>query len=162
MAKHLFSKLLLLIIALFIALLAAEGLARLLSNVTKVYYPVAWTSPDIFIESDEGFSLIPNRRVKHHSLHNNYNVEYTTNSQGLRSEYDYQINKPAGTKRVFLLGDSLVFGIGVNDREALAPALESKLNALPAADTQYEVLNLGVTGYTFDNYYLRLKRYLEL
>jgi len=161
MAKNLVSKLFLLLIALVIALLGAEGLSRLFSNVTKVYFPATWTSPDIFIESKAGFSLLPSRKAMHYGLHNNYTVEYTSNSQGIRSEYDYQMVKPADTKRIFLLGDSLAFGIGVNDHEALAPALEDKLNAADLEGIDYEVLNLGVTGYTFDNYYMRLKRYLE-
>ncbi len=145
----------------FISLLIAEGIFRLLRNVTRVYYPATWSSPAIFVESEEGYSLLPNQKAKHYSLYGDYVVDYTTNSQGIRSKREYLKDKPKNTKRIFILGDSLIFGVGVNDNETLASVLEEKLNRQLQEGNHYEVLNLGVTGYTFDNSYVRLKRYLE-
>lgn len=150
-----------LIFSFFISLLIAEGIFRLFSNVTGVYYPATWSSPAIFVESEEGYSLLPNQKAKHYSLYGDYIVDYTTNSQGIRSRREYLKDKPKDTKRIFILGDSLIFGVGVNDNETLASVLEEKLNRQLQEGNHYEVLNLGVTGYTFDNSYVRLKRYLE-
>lgn len=162
MIRKLFLKLFVLTFSFFISLLIAEGIFRLLSNVTRVYYPATWTSPAIFVESEEGYSLLPNQKAKHYSLCGDYIVDYTTNSQGIRSKREYLKDKPKNTKRIFILGDSLAFGIGVNDDETLASVLEEKLNEQSQENIHYEGINLGVTGYTFDSSYVRMKRYFEL
>ncbi len=131
-------------------------------NLTKVYYPADYTSPPIFTESEEGYSLLPDQKEKHYSLYKDYIVYYTINSQGIRSIREYAIDKSKSTKRIFVLGDSLAFGIGVNDNETLPSRLEQKLNNSLNTNTYYEVLNLGVTGYTFDNSYVRFKKYISL
>jgi len=149
----------LLLCSLIIALLLSEICFRLLRGVTGVYYPVAWSSPAIFVETNEGYALLNNRRAEHYGLHGEYIAEYGVNSQGIRSATEYDLNKPTGVKRIFVSGDSLVFGIGVDDNQMMSQVLESKLNRREA-EAAYEVFNLGVTGYTFDNSYLRLIKYL--
>jgi len=67
----------------------------------------------------------------------------TTNAEGLRGTREYAPAKPAGTRRVVLLGDSFVFGFGVEDGETFAARLE-------AADPHLEALNFGVPGYGVD------------
>lgn len=64
------------------------------------------------------------------------------NAQGLRANREYAIPKPAGTRRALLLGDSFVFGSGVELEQTFGAHLEQALGA------GWEVLNMGVPGYT--------------
>ena len=68
----------------------------------------------------------------------------TLNSHGLRGrEIPYE--KPAGEKRVLLLGDSVTFGWGVGDGETFADAMGPLLAS--ATGRAWEVINAGVNGY---------------
>jgi lysophospholipase L1-like esterase len=69
-------------------------------------------------------------------------VEYTHNSKGLRDE-EYPYQKPEGTYRVLVLGDSFAYGDGVQRSEAFPEILESLLKE----HDSFEVINTGVTGY---------------
>jgi len=52
---------------------------------------------------------IPNARYWNHTPE--VDVEYRINGQGLRADRDYPLQKPAGTCRVAVFGDSFFFGI---------------------------------------------------
>jgi len=69
-------------------------------------------------------------------------VEYTHNSKGLRDE-EYPYQKPEGTYRILVLGDSFTYGDGVQRSEAFPEILESLLKK----HGSFEVINTGVTGY---------------
>ena len=69
-------------------------------------------------------------------------VEYTHNSKGLRDE-EYPYQKPEGTYRILVLGDSFAYGDGVQRSEAFPEILESLLKK----HGSFEVINTGVTGY---------------
>ncbi|HYC22047.1 MAG TPA: SGNH/GDSL hydrolase family protein [Candidatus Bathyarchaeia archaeon] len=72
-------------------------------------------------------------------------VLYRINADGFRDRR-YAIPKPPGTFRIVVLGDSIAFGYGVEERDAFPKVLESRLSELaPAAHV--EVVNLGVSGY---------------
>jgi len=72
------------------------------------------------------------------------------NSKGLRDkEYDYY--KPEGTKRIIVLGDSFAWGYGVEVRERFTEILKDKL------PSNYEVINMGVSGYGTDQELLALE-----
>lgn len=73
------------------------------------------------------------------------------NSLGLRGR-DIAIHKSAGVRRILVLGDSYVFGVGVNEESVFSSRLEALLNA--GAPGRYEVVNLGVSGYSTDQEYL--------
>ncbi len=70
-----------------------------------------------------------------------------TNAAGFRGTREYAIEKPKGTIRIAVLGDSFVFGFGVQDSESFPALLESQ-------NKTREVLNLGVPGYGIDQIYL--------
>ena len=77
-------------------------------------------------------------------------VEYRVNELGLRGP-DLAPSKPAGTKRVVLVGDSYAFGLGVAEQEGIAAQLQT---LLPGS----EVVNLGVPGYQTRQEHLLLQR----
>jgi len=68
------------------------------------------------------------------------------NQYGMRGPDDMQLNRTSGKKRVLVLGDSYVWGFGVD---------QSKLFSAPEVHgTNEEILNLGVSGYGTDQEYL--------
>ena len=72
-------------------------------------------------------------------------VWLTTNSRGLR-ERELPLVKPAGTRRVVFLGDSVTFGAGVRDDEPFPRLLETSING-GGAPGPIETVNTGVVGY---------------
>jgi len=73
-------------------------------------------------------------------------VAVSTNSYGMR-EREYVLPKPPGTVRVVLLGDSYVFGSGVEAEERLGVALEGSLREYSNYSGVIEVLHLGVPSW---------------
>ena len=82
-------------------------------------------------------------------------VWLTTNSRGLR-ERDLPLQKPPGTRRVVVLGDSVTFGAGVKDDEPFPRLLEAAVNAGGAGPIQ--TVNTGVVGYNTVQEQARLER----
>jgi lysophospholipase L1-like esterase len=75
-------------------------------------------------------------------------VEYRVNRLGLRGP-ETTVEKPAGVRRVAVLGDSIAFGYWVSERDGFAPQLESLLQAR-AGGARVEVLDFAVPGYNLD------------
>jgi lysophospholipase L1-like esterase len=76
--------------------------------------------------------------------------EYTTaveiTSQGLRDDREYG-PKAAGERRVLILGDSFVMGVGVEIEETFVEQIEASLGAgAPVAPVR--IVNTGVAGYS--------------
>ncbi|MCZ6649803.1 MAG: SGNH/GDSL hydrolase family protein [Acidobacteria bacterium] len=67
------------------------------------------------------------------------------NDDGLR-ERDLPREKPAGTRRILCLGDSVTFGHWVTAEQAFPRQLERVLS--PRVDGRLEVINAGVPGYS--------------
>ncbi|HEY2941797.1 MAG TPA: GDSL-type esterase/lipase family protein [Vicinamibacteria bacterium] len=74
----------------------------------------------------------------------------SSNSRGLRGAREYSLDKPAGSRRIVVLGDSFTFGEDVGDDEAWPRQLGALMPGV-------EVLNLGVHGYGHDQMLLYLK-----
>ena len=106
-----------------------------------------------FFEFDPklGWSNAPNVQGIHRSKEFSYQV--SNNSYGMRFR-EISIDKPKGIKRIAVLGDSFVWGLGVPDHERFTEVLERQLNA------KAEVLNFGVTGYGPIQYYLNIDKIL--
>ena len=66
------------------------------------------------------------------------------NSDGFRDR-EYSVEKPEGTCRIIFLGDSALFGSGVDLEDTVPKLLERKLNE--TLDGKFEVLNFGVSGH---------------
>jgi lysophospholipase L1-like esterase len=71
-----------------------------------------------------------------------------TNSAGL-ADKEYPIEKPIGTRRIALMGDSITRGQGAPFGGNYESLLENKLNAAHTTEqtTQFEILNFAVGGY---------------
>jgi lysophospholipase L1-like esterase len=67
------------------------------------------------------------------------------------------LQKPAGTTRVAVLGDSIAFGYWVAEKDAFPRQLETMLAETRGAGPRVEVLNFGVPGYNLDQEIERLR-----
>lgn len=77
------------------------------------------------------------------------------NGLGLRGREVEAVDSPE-VIRVVMLGDSFVFGVGVDERHLASTLLERRLNA--ERPGVHEVVNLGVSGYSTDQELLLLRR----
>ncbi len=67
-----------------------------------------------------------------------------TNSQGFRDK-EYPRQKTKGSKRIIGLGDSVLFGWGVEESDCYLAQVETRLNQQDSI--KYECINTGVPGY---------------
>jgi hypothetical protein len=73
------------------------------------------------------------------------------NSRGFRGP-EVEPLKPPGTVRIAVLGDSFVFGGGVDEEHLFTAEMQRLLSE--RAPTRYEVLNAGMDGYSTDQEWL--------
>jgi lysophospholipase L1-like esterase len=84
----------------------------------------------------------------------------TTNSRGFRGG-ETDIPKPQGRLRLVVIGDSVAFGMGVNDADTFSQQLEQLLRAR-YPEREIDVVNLGVPGYATRQEVALLERNLSL
>jgi lysophospholipase L1-like esterase len=90
-----------------------------------------------------GYRLKPHARTRF--VTSEFAAEIAINGMGLRD--DEEIGpKPAGERRIVLLGDSLVLSVQVPFEQTFGELLERRLNARGGL-VRYRVLNAGVQGY---------------
>ena len=102
---------------------------------------------DIYTDSQNP-RLLYRLRAHEHVLYDGLMVKLPvttilTNSRGFRDS-DWSREKPAGTSRIVILGDSMAFGLGVEQDQTFPSVLE---NMLQREGERYEVLNMAVPGY---------------
>jgi hypothetical protein len=97
------------------------------------------------------FTLKPNYQAEMPSLQNHGKyVTVSTNSWGLRGK-EIALEKPQGTKRILILGDSYTFGLYVDDNETYPAVLE---NLYRQESKKVEVINAGYAdGWSPDEHY---------
>jgi hypothetical protein len=93
-----------------------------------------------------GYDGLPGVRGRFHGQ------TVTHNSKGNRGP-EAAFEKPPGTRRVVVVGDSQAWGYGVGDDDTIPAQLTRALNA--GGGAPYEVLNLGVGGYGTDQAFLK-------
>src|SRR5215831_3181684 len=69
-----------------------------------------------------------------------YDVRVRCNSRGLRDR-EHATERRAGVRRILCVGDSYVWGQGVENEQTVASLLERRLEGV-------ETINLGVAGYS--------------
>lgn len=81
-----------------------------------------------------------------------------TNSLGFRDR-DYRLDKPQDVFRIVAIGDSMCYGLGLQDRvQTWVKLLERSLNERRKDKINYEVINTGVVGYNLTQDYINLRQ----
>lgn len=133
----------LIILGLVLPVLVLEGFLRLAGALVPGDYQT--TS---FLESHPEFGR-RNRPGAGWKRTNEFTSWIEVNSKGLRgSEVEYA--KPAGERRLLVLGDSFTFAEQVNQHETFTQRLEDRLNARGGAG-RFRVLNAGSNGWSTAN-----------
>ena len=148
---------------ILISLIAIELLLR---NSYKQLYPTysyLLKNKRYIVDGKENdFSLIysksnyyaykskPNIDLVETDKYYNFTQRIKTNDEGFRFGI-----KDKFRKNIMVLGDSVTFGIGVNNGETYPDCLENILG------NKYNVLNFGVGGWGFAEYYLTYKKYVR-
>jgi len=125
-------------------LLLAEGIVRYL-KVAPVVYNIQ-PGRESYVFSDNpilGYELKANYRD---IRPDNWGSFEFINSHGQR-DIERTFQKPKGTIRVLLLGDSVVIGLAIRDLEETVSRQLEKLYSRISSDRKIEVLNFGITGY---------------
>ncbi|MCX6709902.1 MAG: SGNH/GDSL hydrolase family protein [Candidatus Woesearchaeota archaeon] len=136
----------LLFLVLFLA--ALEITTRLVYRNYGYGYP-----PGLTIKDDiNGYRYKPGFRGNFFGSYSNITI--SINSRGFR-DYEYALEKPADSYRIAVIGDSVTFGSGIPMQETYAKQLEKMLNS--NSSVRYEVLNMGVNSYEFEQEYNLLK-----
>lgn len=148
-------------VSLFVTLLLVEVLLRLFPGLLPPGFGIEASRTQIVNENEFGFyeyDPVLGWRGRPNSegtlVTTESETEVRVNSVGLRDQ-EYSLAKPEGVTRIAVLGDSFVWGYGVEQDENFAAVLETQLNE---AGYPVEVLNFGLTGYGTDQDYLA---YLE-
>lgn len=141
--KGIFSNILLLFITIIVFLIVIEILLR-------IFYPQNLNITRL--DSEKIFELKPNIEsiLKRQEFITNVKI----NSQGLRDR-EYDLKKPNDTTRIAVVGDSFVFGFGVELNETMVKILENKSSS--RLNKNYEVINFGVSAYGTEQEYILIK-----
>jgi lysophospholipase L1-like esterase len=127
--------------SLAIALVGMELAVRLLGVAPGVARLALDDEESAYRRSDDpilGFELKPNYRSPHPDAQQTY---AHSNAHGQR-DVERSLAKPPGTRRILVLGDSVVEGHGLLDLETTLPRQLER-----ALGEGREVLNFGVSGY---------------
>ena len=87
-----------------------------------------------------------------------FDLPFTTNNKGMRGPGDYTYDKAPGVFRVAVLGDSFMFGVGVQADETFSAVLEKLLNRSSEGPKKYQVYNFGVNSFSPLLEYIYIKR----
>jgi hypothetical protein len=128
------------LISLLLVALPAEVALRLFAPRLGV----AVNEKSRFCRFDHDLGWAPLENVTRDEKDNHYLVHQ--NQFGLRASDDMQLKKTSGRKRVLVLGDSYVWGVGASQEELFT--------APEVYGTQDEIINAGVSGYGTDQEYL--------
>lgn len=77
-------------------------------------------------------------------------VKVSSNRFGLRED-DFSLEPPQNTTRILVVGDSYVYGYGVNESDRFTDVLEKRLNT--ESDSDYQVINAAIPGWGPEDYY---------
>ena len=130
------------LVAMLLSLGLAEGIVRGLGLAPEVHPIDVGENASVWQRSTDpilGFELKPDYRDDDPDFVVSYE---RTNSHGQR-DLERGLAKPPGTRRILLLGDSVVEGSGLR---SLDDTLSRWMERL-AGDPRVEVLNFGVSGY---------------
>src|ERR1700730_7624423 len=132
----------------FAAVLISLVIVALLGEVAlRLFAPrlgVEVDEKNRFYRFDHDLGWTPLENVTRVEKENRYVVHQ--NQFGLRAPDDMQLKRTSGRKRVLVLGDSYVWGVGASQEELFTAPEVSRTDA--------ELINCGVSGYGTDQEYL--------
>ncbi len=96
----------------------------------------------------------------HHGKFRTFGHSFTTNHLGFR-EKRFSHRKKSETFRILIFGDSLTFGVGIDDDHRYSNVLE-ELFKINFPKKNIEVLNFGIPGYSLDQEHDLIKTILKL
>jgi hypothetical protein len=139
-------KTLLISLAVIIALIVSEAVIRILHPELVG----RWSERGNFYTYDSllGWKGKPNATGVF--VQKDFKVQVRHNDKGFRGE-NYSYQRVPNKRRILVIGDSYVWGYGVEEQEIFTTLLENALK-------QTEVINLGCTGYGNDQELLLLKQ----
>ncbi len=134
----------LLSVSLSICLLLMEGGLR-------IFRPQPVVTPLDCYASDGllGWKLKPDFRKSYSSV--DFTMEVTTNDKGYR-DVSHTYENPENRFRILGLGDSFLFGYGINNSENVLVRLEESFGGRGQSGIEVETINQGIPGYNVDNY----------
>lgn len=97
-----------------------------------------------------GYRFIPGLRARVPHESGGYLVR--VNESGFRCDHPFQIEKPAGKRRILLFGDSFTAGDGVSNGQRFGDQLEGLIPNL-------QVFNFGLPGTGTDQHYLAYREF---
>ena len=129
----------LLLLGLVVGLALSEGMVRLADPQWRIPYPPTCYAPGLYEPFDpHGYRLHPNQVMRDTApwLHGG-GITVHSNADGFRGP---DLRRRDARRRVVVLGDSMIFGMGVEEAERCTERLE-------AAEPTWRVDNLGMVGY---------------
>ena len=143
--KNLKKNLILLLVTVIIMIIIFEIFLRLfypqkLYDKCYEYSSEDLSNLEVELDPNLGWKLKSNFSGCRYQPDTNKIVYKTHNSKGIRLNKEIPYEK-GDKKRILLLGDSFVYGFGVNDSETIAVKLQENLGE------NYEVIPFGVDGY---------------
>jgi|GEM_PF-3403493 len=147
---------------LLAGLVLAEGVCRLVvpNAITGEPNPnrTGWVVEGLVADPLVEFAFQPGYSGRM-TVPGDYDVPFRINGQGLRADEDYPEEHP-GRARILLVGDSFVFGIGVELQDTLGEQLERAFDADGQPGPPVEVVSVGVPSYGLDHYTKLVERWL--
>ncbi len=133
------------LVSLLMAALLLEAALRVAYHHSLDFSMEMWKYATQLKRTDPNPNLSFTNRPYGHAFLMGQDVQIS--SQGLRDR-EFSLQKPPGTYRIMMLGDSTTFGWGVAANDTASKVLERELTAahLPGYD-RFEVLNTGVGNY---------------
>jgi hypothetical protein len=130
-------------ISLLIAALVFEGILRIFVPARLRY---STEERSFFCRFDRQLGWAPLENISGRQSVEGKRFVVHQNQFGLRGPDDMRLQKTLGKKRILVLGDSYVWGFGVNQ--------ENLFSAPEVHRTNDEIINFGVSGYGTDQEYL--------
>jgi hypothetical protein len=132
--------LLLLLASLGLSLVLVEGALRIAVSIPVPPYPPVTSRPELYQEFEPyGYRLWPSRTNTYlYPRKNPRQLTVVSNSAGFRDSRE--LHEPDHRTRILVVGDSFVFGEGVEERERFT-------NVLEIMEPGWRVDNLGMTGF---------------
>jgi hypothetical protein len=149
-ALRILGKAALVLLGIVVAFLIAEILTRILVEEQMVQLELQNLHR---VSQDENilYEMRPGGYLRFFYKAENEWIEYKINSLGFRDE-EITLEKPPNTFRILVVGDSVSFGIRVNEPFVYSERLEHYLNERRANPSlRYEVINASVCGWNTFN-----------